>query len=477
MAQDNRPNVILIMTDQQRYDTIGALGFDWMQTPHLDRLVHGGVSFDQCHCTAAVCVPSRASFFSMEYPHVVDSFGNGSPWQTCWVEDFQKAGYHTINVGKMHTIPMDGPFGFDERYVVENKDRPPTAHLPHGGYLDDWDRHLLFSGVRKPSRATYKAEHPGWAEGLGAFVWPLEDHLHPDVFVGNMAEQVINRRESESPLFLQIGFPGPHPPYDPPQCDLDLYANVDMPVPALTDEEYAGQPPYHAEQRANMIDGNHDAVRWHERPSREQLLRLRRYYAANMTTIDRQVGRIMDALEQKGYLDNAIVVFMSDHGDCLGDHGHIQKWTMYDCVTRVPAIVYAPGRLEGGKRVWDLIQHMDLAPLLFELAGVPVPDHAGAISALDVALGKRAGREAVFCELLTWGRNHFLTMARTQDHKLVHYLDESVGEFYCLQEDADEVHNRWQDVACENDKNALLAHLLNWQLTQGVGSVLERNVS
>ncbi|MDP6037850.1 MAG: sulfatase-like hydrolase/transferase, partial [Candidatus Latescibacteria bacterium] len=124
----DQPNIILIITDQQRYDTINALGAPWMHTPNLDRLVHEGISFDQCHCTSAVCVPSRASFFSMEYPHKVNSFGNGSPWHQCWVEDFQKAGYHTINVGKMHTQPMDGPFGFDQRYVVENKDRPPRDH-------------------------------------------------------------------------------------------------------------------------------------------------------------------------------------------------------------------------------------------------------------------------------------------------------------------------------------------------------------
>ena len=120
----------------------------------------------------------------------------------------QAAGYHTVNVGKMHTVPMDGKFGFDQRFIVENKDRPLWLHLPHGAMLDEWDKFLLNSGVRKPSRAGYMADFPEWEWGLGAFEWPLDEQYHPDVFVGTMAEWFIDKRESASPLFLQV-FPGP----------------------------------------------------------------------------------------------------------------------------------------------------------------------------------------------------------------------------------------------------------------------------
>jgi len=463
----DQPNIILIITDQQRYDTINALGAPWMHTPNLDRLVHEGISFDQCHCTSAVCVPSRASFFSMEYPHKVNSFGNGSPWHQCWVEDFQKAGYHTINVGKMHTQPMDGPFGFDQRYVVENKDRPPRDHQNHGGFFDDWDRYLLFSGIEKPSRANYKANHLDWENGLGAFTWPLDEHLQPDMFVGNMAVQIINQRNATNPLFLEIGFPGPHPPYDPPKRHLDLYNDVDIPVPEVTDEELANQPPHHALQRQWCLEGNHDAVNWQLKPSKEQLLRLRRHYAANVTTIDEQVGNIINALEQKDLLDNSVIVFMSDHGDCTGDHGHIQKWTMYDAITRVPAIVWSPGRLPEGKQTDALIQHMDLAPMLFELAELDVPDHTGAESALPVANDQSNGRDAVFCELN--GRGDYLVMVRTHKWKLVSYLENgNIGELYDLNADPDELHNLWDKPEHTEIRQTLLNRIRIWHTAQSI---------
>lgn len=158
---------------------------------------------------------------------------------------------------------------------------------------------------------------------------------------------------------------------------------------------------------------------------------------------------------------------MSDHGDCLGDHGHTQKWTMYDAVTRVPAIVWAPGKLPEGKRTNALIQHMDLVPLLFELAGVDQPDHSGAQSALPVALGESDGRDAVFAELAGRGSNAYLNMVRTQDWKLVHYLDHSdFGELYNLNADPSEIHNLWTQPEYDPTKTELLKILREWHLRQ-----------
>lgn len=120
---DARPNIIFIITDQQRYDTIRALGYDYMDTPHLDGLVASGVTFEQCHVTAASCAPARASLFKGVYPHTSGIFRNADIWRRSWVEDLNAVGYHTTNIGKMHTFPYETELGFDERYVVENKDR------------------------------------------------------------------------------------------------------------------------------------------------------------------------------------------------------------------------------------------------------------------------------------------------------------------------------------------------------------------
>jgi arylsulfatase A-like enzyme len=114
---------VFILTDQQRFDTIESLGASHMDTPNLDRLVNEGVTFTDCHITAPLCVPSRASLFTGYYPHTTGVYSNQDAWQTTWVESLSESGYYSVNVGKMHTLPYEAPAGFHERYVVENKDR------------------------------------------------------------------------------------------------------------------------------------------------------------------------------------------------------------------------------------------------------------------------------------------------------------------------------------------------------------------
>ena len=151
-------------------------------------------------------------------------------------------------------------------------------------------------------------------------------------------------------------------------------------------------------------------------PSRLQLQRLRAYYAANVSMIDKQVGQIMEALEEQGYLDNSIVIFTSDHGDCLGDHGQIQKWTMYDIITRVPAIVWAPGRFPAGERIGAQCQWMDIGRTVLELAGVTPAEDMQAVSLLPALRGEEwRGREYVFAEHPADGnyQGPYMTMIRS----------------------------------------------------------------
>ena len=466
-SQPKKPNIIFITADQMRYDTINALDYPWMHTPHLDRLVQTGTSFQRCYCAAPACVPSRASMFNAAYPHALNVYNNESHWGHSWIEEFKAAGYDTVSIGKMHTVPFDERCGFDQRMIVENKDHPPRPAEPHGGFFDEWDKYLLTSKIQKPSRASYKADYPDYETALGAYEWALPEELHADVFVGTMAEWFINERHADRPFFMKIGFPGPHPPYDPPDRVRHLYDTVDIPIPQVTSDELAHQPPPHRGYRQAMIEGNHDAVRWHEHPTAEQLLRLRRYYAANVTLIDEQVGRVMQALEANGQLDNTIVVFTSDHGDCLGDHGHIQKWMMYEEVMRVPTIVWSPSLLPGGTQIDAMIQHMDLAPMLFELAGLPPLQSRSAQSALAVIRGESPGRDAVYAEqgterVLT--DVTLMTMIRTREWKLVHYLDQPWGELYDLTHDPAEVHNLWDIAAYRDIKSTLISDLLTWRI-------------
>ncbi len=469
------PHIILIMTDQQRADSINALGASWMHTPNLDRLVREGASFTNCFVTSPVCVASRASLFTGMYPHAAGVFKNFQPWRPTWVQWLASAGYHCANIGKMHINPYDELGGFHQRFVVENKDRPLFLDEADRAFYDEWDKALHAHKLIKPSRYTRsKADLAGYKEALGAFTWDLPDSLHSDNFIGDHVLWWLEERKATNPLFLQIGFPGPHPPYDPTEAHLKRYANADIPVPDFTGDEEALQPRAQAELRQNMIRNNFDSIAWKHRPSREELLRLRRHYAANVNMIDEKLGEIMETLGRKGYLDNAIVLFTSDHADALGDHGHVQKWTMYDTVDRVPLLAWSPGRIPAGARYEGLVQHMDVAPTILEAAGVPIPENWEASSLWPMLKGDTpAIRESVYAEL---ARDHiqtgaeYIVMQRDRDWKLVYYLGEPDGELYDLKSDPAETRNLWTSAGHKELKNELVERMLVWSMRSSLRS-------
>ena len=459
-----RPNIILIITDQQRFDTIRALGFPYVDTPNLDRLVTEGITFSRCFVAAPSCAPSRASLFTGYYPHTTGILKNADQWRHSWVERLADDGYYCVNVGKMHTFPFETPLGFHERYVVENKDR----YLEGRYYFDEWDKGLRAMGLVKQQRELYR-QWPDYGERLGAFEWELPEEAHSDFFVGDTASWWIRSKpKPEGPLFLQIGFPGPHPPYDPIPRYAEAYMQRDLPLPTFSEDELADQPlPFQA-MRQHNAEVDHDSIVYQLNPTREQLHRQRAYYLANVTMIDERIGQILQALQDRGYLENAVVIFTSDHGDALSDHGHSQKWTMYDAITRVPMIVWAPGRFVGGRQIDALCQQMDIAPALLELAGVPIPESMEAESLLPALLGEPwEGRQHVFAEHGRDGmlqETSFMTMVRSPEFKLVHFLDQPSGQLFDLIQDPGEVRNLWDDPAAQDRKRELVDMLREWRM-------------
>lgn len=467
----NHPNIILVMTDQQRADTIGALGAPWMRTPHLDRIATQGAAFGECFVTSPVCVGARASLFTGKYPHGCQVFSNFQPWEPTWVKSFASHGYHCVSIGKMHINPYDALGGFHQRFVVENKDRPLFLDERDRALYDEWDKALHARKLVKPSRYNRHAADPdGYKAALGAFAWELDPEMHPDNFVGDTACWWIRDRKNKDPLFLQIGFPGPHPPYDPLPEALAQYADADIPVPVVDPLEMRAQPRAQQQLRDNMIEFNFDSIAWRKDATRDDLLRMRRHYAANVTMIDSQVGAILAALEARGYLDNALVIFTSDHADALGDHGHIQKWTMYDTVLRVPLIFWSKNLpVHAGLR-GELVQMFDIAPTILEAAGLPVPDEFEARS-LWGSLSNRPdhrAREAVYAEL---AQDHiqtgseFIVMRRDREWKIVVYLDDSYGELYDLRNDPDETRNLWDSPELREMRDELTSACLRWVVT------------
>jgi arylsulfatase A-like enzyme len=454
---DSKPNIIMIITDQQRYDTIAALGFPFMETPHMDRLVREGVSFNNCFVTAPLCVPARASLFTGYYPHTTGVYGNGHRWTHSWVELLAAAGYHCVNIGKMHTKPLNTPLGFHERYPVENKDRF------WGGerwFFDEWDKALAAQGLVKQQRVLYR-QRPDYRERLGAFEWELPEQMHSDFFVGNMATWWLDTYPETQPLFLEIGFPGPHPPYDPVARYAESYLEKDLPILGLPEGDLEGQPPPFQELRKRKVEMDNDSIAHSLNPTPEQMKRQRAYYLANVTMIDEKLGQILDGLDRNGYLDNSVVIFTSDHGDCLCDHGHSQKGVMYDAATQVPAIIWSPGRFEGGRRVDGLCSWMDLGPTVLEIAGLEAPGTMEAMSLLRSLNGEgQKLRDYVFSEFPSQGG--MMTMVRSHEWKLVDFSNQDYGQLFNMQKDPDEVVNLWEHPEAQDVKSDLRDAMRTW---------------
>ena len=223
-------------------------------------------------------------------------------------------------------------------------------------------------------------------------------------------------------------------------------------------------------QHDSRVD--HDAISWSLDPSPEQLRRLRAHYDGNVTLIDEQLGRLINTLEARGYLDNCVVIFMSDHGDNLGEHGLSQKWSMYDMVTRVPAIVWAPGRYAGGRRFHQLCQLFDFGPTILELAGLKPSADVEAQSLLPVLEGEEwAGRDAVFCEQVgdvAMANTKLITMIRTERDKAVLFLGSAEGQYFDLATDPREENNLWHDPKVQARLGELKDRLLQWRLDSTV---------
>lgn len=454
---EQKRNIVLIMTDQQRWDTIAAQGYDYMHTPGMDRLVKNGVSFRNAYCPGATCVASRAAIFTGYYPHNTGVYGF-NPWahRRNWIQDLAEGGYWCANVGKMHFIPYFADGGFHERIVVENPTSPPVR----AGFADDdWGHYLKLHGVERPMDR--HRDDPHWHAKHQSVPWEYEEHLHSDVFIGNSAVAWVNSYNKDQPFFLQVGLTGPHEPYDPLPRHLDHYRDTNIPQPVWRDGELDKKPPQQQAFQDYFGKAEGEASVDMKGSSMEDLKKMRRHYFAKITTVDEQVSKVLDALEKRGFLENSVVIFCSDHGDMVGDHKLTYKWLMYDPVVHVPLIIYDPEMYGSANcAVQGKVNLMDLGPTILDYAGVEIPEGLEGRS-LRPALNPDIsfeGESYVFCE------NNYLTMIRGDDWKLIHYAGQTYGELYDLKRDPNELENLWDDPESAAEKDRLLHELFEWHI-------------
>lgn len=441
-------NILFITTDQQRQDSLPCYGLDFMETPSLDRLIENGVVFDNCYAVSPVCQPCRAAFMSGQFPHV-----NGVPANFRWLrpgtptiaQRFREAGWQTAAIGKMHFHPWDNREGFEDRISAEDK--------RHYFRPDHHARFLESKGYTREHPATI----PEYGTNLGAYVSRLPAELHIDSFIGNEAARWISTC-GDDPFFCWVSFNSPHDPYDPPEELAELYKEAPIPEAIGSAAELSEKPAYQRAILKRYLE-NPLFLSDYSKLDSATIRRIREYYYATVTLIDRQIGRILEALEERGVLDETLIVFSSDHGDHLGDHGLPFKETFYESSLMVPLIVSGPGVASGG-RSGAFVDWLDLHRTFLELGGLEPGDHVqGNDVSMHFAEPAASGRSEAYSELLG------AKMVRTDRYKLV-LCDDGDGELYDLQEEPLEVHNHFRDPAYRDIREELTGKIVTHTLAQ-----------
>jgi len=426
----DRPNILFITTDYQAGRDIPSESA-FLDMPALGRLCREGVVFDRYYSTAPVCMPARYTLISGRYPHAHGEQDNADRWlpegMPTLPELLGRAGYHTVGIGKMHFYPWDRSGGFDRRIIADRKGN----YEKDAEYRDDY---ALFLAAHGLSRWDYlKLQKP--AEIFGVYDWPFDSALHIDAFVGDQAANFIGTGGLRAPWFLWVSFNGPHNPWDPPAEFSRPYIERDLPKAKYLPGELSTKPKDQTRLRFNYTREVVDLIDRNPGDRERIIHRIRAGHYGGLSLIDRQVERILKALEDGGLVDRTIVVYSSDHGSCLGDHDLIHKGVIYDASARVPFIVRCPERYEP-RHVKEFAGHIDFLPTILSLAGTAIPAEAEGMDLTPSLLGKTAAeRDHAIIEV------RGLTGIVTDGWKMSVHPKDGDGELYDLEADPDEFVN------------------------------------
>ncbi len=351
---DGRPNVVLLFTDEQRFDTVAAAGYPHMRTPNLDRLAREGGLFRRAYSPNPVCVPARHNLIT-GLPARYHGFSTnaGPPMDESLPvlpRILSDHGYETRAIGKMHFRPPRRHHGFDRMELMEE--------LPRFREWDDYAMYLKRVGLG------HVVNIHGCRNLL--YVQPqrslLPEKHHGSTWVGERSAAFIRENRGQRPFFLWSSWIAPHPPFDVPDSFADLYADTDLPAPLRS------ETPIHPKAALRTGHGNLPARGAHAR-----LRRIRELYYAQVSLVDKNVGRILDALEETGQIDNTLILFTSDHGEMLGDFGTWLKALPYDGAARIPFLVRYPPRMQAGTVRDDFADLNDILPTVLDATGLSYP--------------------------------------------------------------------------------------------------------
>jgi arylsulfatase A-like enzyme len=444
---NRRPNILLVLSDQHRYDCISGNGHPLVRTPHLDRLAAAGVSFTQAYTPAPVCVPARTSLLHGCWPcrhGCLMNEGLGVPHpDTRELPSFGRqlagAGYWLGHVGKWQVSAGHPPlsFGFHESN-------------PGGGY----------GAWRTASGLPARPHQNGWFGETDPGIQPEQSRLGWEA--GQVAAMLERAAGRDAPFFVRWDTSEPHLPNVVPEPYASMYEPARIPPWPSFGDTLVGKPFIQAQQRRTWRLEGRSWEEWAPTVAR---------YLGEVSLLDAQVGRVLETLDRLGLAENTVVVYSADHGDLCGSHGLIDKhYVMYDDVARVPLIVRWPqGLAQPGRRCNAFVVHaLDLARTFCELGGAAVPDTFQGASLLPV-LAAQAMRERPDVFSMYYGNQFGLYTQRMVRDRRWKYVWNATAEdeLYDLETDPGERHNRAADPACQEAIDAKRRRLVEWMEAVG----------
>ncbi len=450
-AQDAQPNVLVFLTDDQAQGAMGAYGNPILKTPRMDQIAAEGMRFEQAFVTNALCAPSRASFLTGLYSHAHGVITNGDgpdftkqpgmrPEQRTVVHALREGGYHTALVGKWHV--RSDPSFFDSWVILPGQ----------GEYRDP---ELIANGARIQARG------------------------HVEDVVGDQALAFLRHRKEDRPFFLMCNFKAPHRAWIPAERHANAFKDVVFPVPRTFDDDLAGRSEAVRKAELFLADMPDFASRGvdpklprEERKKRNLQEMLRNYYRV-LLGVDENVGRVLDELDRQKLTNDTLVVYSSDNGFFLGEHGFFDKRLMYEPSIRVPFLARHPGRIEAGRVDSEhAVLNVDLAATLLDWCGVraPLATHGRSLAALLSGKATEWRRDFLY-QFFEFPGVHSVKKhrgVREGRYKLMRFFEEPVElELYDLKDDPDEQKNLASDPSHGETLKRLLARLAELQAELG----------
>jgi arylsulfatase len=426
-AVAKRPNILFLMDDQHRGDWLGAAGAKWIITPNLDRLAHEGALFRRGYSSTPSCLPARAALLTgmspwghgcLGYVPIPERYSCEMP------RVFTDAGWSTCAIGKNHFSPLRNPHGYETVILGQ----PTFRDLPEIGDYRAW------FDKQEPGHKPFRSGN----DQRGGTCYPFDEKLHLAHWTADQAVEYLTSYKGDKPWFLKVSFLNPHAPLNAPKRWYDRYEAVDIPPAAIGDwaEKEYGEIHTSFAKNGNATRGVVPA---------DELRATRRSYAASISFVDEQIGRVLAALEARGELENTLILFTADHGDMMGDHLLYRKTFPYEGSIDVPMIVRWPASLglkaRRGQVRQELTELRDVFPTLLDAAGLPRSPSVEGMSLLDILRGKR-GRKMLDLEHAScYAPKDGWVALMDKRYKYIYFEHTGRQQLFDLARDPGELHN------------------------------------